>query len=154
VTNTVSRYDQGDFPDVSSSVSAVCSWYGPVDLDIRNKPDFPADKADTIGFEELFLGQVCNPPQEQLRMANPLTYISDTTPPFLLLHGNKDLTVPLHQSERLHDELEKHGISVDLYVIDNADHAAVEFFQNQVMKIIIRFFDKHLKYQEKRLYES
>ena len=36
---------------------------------------------------------------EKVKAANPMTYISKNTPPFLLLHGDKDMLVSPSQTE-------------------------------------------------------
>ncbi|WP_340622539.1 prolyl oligopeptidase family serine peptidase [Fusobacterium animalis] len=42
---------------------------------------------------------------EKVKAANPMTYISKNTPPFLLLHGDKDMLVSPSQTEKLHRAL-------------------------------------------------
>ena len=37
--------------------------------------------------------------KEKARKASPLTYVSKDSAPFLIMHGDKDNTVPLGQSE-------------------------------------------------------
>ena len=44
-------------------------------------------------------------------------------PPFLLIHGDNDQTVPFEQSTRLQEALRKAGVPCDLIRIVNGAHA-------------------------------
>ena len=41
--------------------------------------------------------------------ANPITYVSQDDPSFLIVHGDKDPTVPINQSQLLYDGLKRAG---------------------------------------------
>ena len=46
---------------------------------------------------------------------NPITYIDKDDPPFLILHGDNDRTVPPNQSEALHTALTSAGVASSDY---------------------------------------
>jgi acetyl esterase/lipase len=54
--------------------------------------------------------------------ASPINYVSPDDPPFLLVHGDVDRTVPFHQSEMMETALRKVGVPVKLIRIQGGDH--------------------------------
>ena len=70
----------------------------------------------------------------------PVSFVTKAAPPFLIIHGEDDHTVPFGQGEELHDELEKAGCDVTLLSIEDADHADLHFFQKEVWDEICAFF--------------
>jgi len=74
-----------------------------------------------------------------------MTYISKNTPPFLLLHGDKDMLVSPSQTEKLHRALVTKGVDSTRYVVKGAAHGGEYWVQPEVIKVIIDFLDKNLK---------
>ncbi len=129
--------------DQSSRVQCVVDWFGPTDMaNMGNQADKPGTPvAQLIG----------GPVQENLekaRNASPMTYVSKDSAPFLILHGDEDNTVPLHQSEVLADALKKAGVEVELVVVKGNGHGGPGFNSAENRKRIEEFFAKHLR-QEK-----
>jgi len=56
--------------------------------------------------------------------ASPLTYVTDKSPPTLLIHGDADKVVPFRQSTLLEARLGKSGVPVKLIVIPGGEHGA------------------------------
>lgn len=123
----------------SSRVQAVLDWFGPTDLTKmggwHDRPDSP--EAQLLG------GPVQQNTQKAAR-ANPITYVSKDDPPFLIMHGDKDPTVPYNQSELLAEALEDAGVEVTLHTVTGAGHGGREFFNDANRRRIEDFFDKHL----------
>jgi hypothetical protein len=69
-----------------------------------------------------FLG--CNPYDcpEKARQASPVTYISKDDPPILMIHGDKDTTVPYEQSTVFAKKLIADGNTCALIKVKNAGH--------------------------------
>lgn len=65
-------------------------------------------------------------------------------PPFLIIHGINDQTVPFEQSEELYDKLIENGCDADLIALEGADHADMQFFQDELWDRIIEFFKTKL----------
>ena len=125
----------------SSRVQAVCDWFGPTDMlqiggfpsDIdHNGPDSP---------EARLFGGPIHEKRDLVTQANPITYIRADAPPFLIVHGDRDPIVPLHQSELLADALRAAGVPVRLITVAGAGHGfddplywrkAAEFF-NEIL---------------------
>ena len=59
---------------------------------------------------------------EKVREASPLTYVSSASPPFLIMHGMADNSVPHRQSVRLYEALASVGAEVELRLIDGLPH--------------------------------
>ena len=75
--------------------------------------------------------------------ANPIAYITNDDPPFLIMHGDQDPLVPLSQSRLLHEALEKGGVKSNLYIVKGAGHGFVP--SGDMARTIVDFFDRNLK---------
>jgi dipeptidyl aminopeptidase/acylaminoacyl peptidase len=75
-----------------------------------------------------------------------LTHLDKDDPPFLILHGTADTTVPLSQSEILAAALKKQGIPYQLEIIKGAPHTFhLQPKQKDLRPLVLGFFDKYLK---------
>ena len=101
----------------SSAVSAVAAWYAPSDI-AAVATDLGADPTDATTREAVLLGGLAVDRPDVAAQASPLTHVSPTAPPFLLLHGRADRLIPVVQSERLAERLP----DVELHTYDGADH--------------------------------
>jgi acetyl esterase/lipase len=54
--------------------------------------------------------------------ASPIFHVSSDDPPFLLIHGDKDESVPFAQSEEMEKALKEAGVPVKLIRIEGAGH--------------------------------
>ena len=131
----------------SSAVQAVCDWFGPTDFSKEaeqsgSNPVFDRTKPDCP--EALLIGGPLADHPDRVKRANPITYISKTSAPFLIIHGDKDNLVPVAQSKMLDDALKAAGVESTLIVVEGAGHGNGIGTPEQ-MKQIEAFFDKHLK---------
>ena len=124
----------------SSRVQAVVDWFGPTDVTrmggSHDGPDSPEAK---------LLGGPVQENKEKAARANPITYVSKDDPPFLIMHGDKDPTVPFSQSELLLEALNKAGVDATFVPVKGARHGGREFSSEENRKLVEEFFDKHLK---------
>ena len=134
------KLDTGEYLEYSSQVQAACPWYPPPDAS-----HFPYDvEKAAMSSESLLMGfNVMTHPQEAYENS-PVSKVTPDAPPFLLIHGTKDSTVPFSQSEELYDALEAAGCDVTLLALDGAEHADLMFFQDEVWQQIIAFFKRTL----------
>ena len=135
------KLDTGEYLEYSSQVQAACPWYPPTDAS-----HFPYDDVEkaAMSSESLLMGfNVMTHPQEAYENS-PVSKVTPDAPPFLLIHGTKDSTVPFSQSEELYDALEAAGCDVTLLALDGAEHADLMFFQDKVWQQIIAFFKRTL----------
>lgn len=76
-----------------------------------------------------------------LREASPINYIHSGLPPFLLVHGTADISVPYGQSLEFRAKLKAAGGSCDLITIDDGVHGMAPWandptYKNEVVKWI------------------
>ena len=119
---------QSPIDQESSKVQAVVALFPPT--------DFTAIGGRAVGAVASFLGQRVPPSSSQLadapdsteltllRDASPVFHVSSEDPPFLLIHGDQDATVPYSQSEIFLDELERHGVTGELIRMPGGGHGA------------------------------
>lgn len=131
----------GDNEEFSSRVQAVCDWFGPTDF--LKIGDFPSNLKhnEPDSPESRLIGGPILENREKAIRANPITYLTKDDPPFLIMHGDKDMTVPLNQSELLRDALQNAKMDVQYQVIEGAGHG---FGGPQILQTVRAFFDKHL----------
>ena len=157
VTSGMKEFDKGENLQQSSDVEAVVDTYGVTDLGKIGVDYSPAvqelhksagaTEALWVNGSPVFGGKdggvLADP--EKLKAANPWQYISNKTPPFLIMHGDKDTVVSPSQSTLLYDALQSKGIESTYYVVKNARHGGDYWVHPEITKIIIEFFNKHLK---------
>ncbi len=135
---------KGGWAGESSRVQAVVDGCGPSDLvhmrESFQKAGFPAQR--TEGIVEQFLGGPVEQKLDLARRASPVTYVTKDDPPFLIIHGDQDRTVPFPQSEVLRDALQKAGVSVQLAVVAGGGHGAV---RPEHLRMLMEFFNRNLK---------
>ena len=93
---------------MSDRPAAVVAYMPPTDLRGMTGPsdafpalDFPADQAASV---------------------SPIDYVSSDDPPVLLIHGDKDMLVPIAHSEKIHAALKKANVETELLVIEGGGH--------------------------------
>jgi len=127
-------------PGVSSRVQAVVAFCGPADF---------VGAARVEGGREpsavsLLLGGTIDEKPDVARQASPITYVSKDDPPFLLMHGTEDKTVPFEQAARFREALQKAGVNVTLVPIEGGGHS---FGGPEVSQRVKAFLDKTLRGQ-------
>ena len=110
---------------VSSSVQAVCDYFGPTNLLKMNEQAGESGRLDhdsPDSPESKLLGGPLQTMTTQAKRANPITYVSADDPPFLIVHGDKDPLVPLQQSRELNMALTEAGVDTELVVVQGGGH--------------------------------
>jgi acetyl esterase/lipase len=134
--------------DVSDSVQCVIDFFGPTDLLKMGEQAGPKSKFDQDGPnspESKLVGGAIQQKKELAQKANPITYVSKASAPFLIVHGDADPLVPLGQSELLNDSLKMAGVPVELITPKGAGHGGAQFNAKDVQAKCAAFFEKHLK---------
>jgi len=86
-----------------------------------------------------------------LKEASSTTYASPDDPPFLILHGDFDETVPYTQSVILQEVLTAAGVKSDLVIVHNGGHGfwarggPIEPSYAVIARTILGFFDQYLR---------
>ncbi len=121
------------YGEFSCRVQAIVPMYGGHDLVARSKGK---KRWEAMSASD----------RELCQSASPVTYASNDDPPTLILHGTADTTVPVSQSQRLHETLRKAGVSTELVIVKDALHSFhLQPKQRDLRPLVIEFFDKHFK---------
>lgn len=81
-----------------------------------------ASHDDASSPESRLLGAAVQTVPDRVRAASPLTYIGKGVPPFLIMHGLADNSVPHGQSVLLYEALQAAGNDVTLRLVDGLPH--------------------------------
>ena len=145
--------------EVSSRVRAVVSFFPPTDF-INYGKDNPDKKIndDLLRFsnvaaafdfkiwdnkKKVFVS--ITDTSERIKIANeisPVNYVSSDDPPVLLIHGDKDIVVPIQQSTLLLEKLKAANVITDLIVRDGKGHGWLD--NESDLKSSADWFDKYL----------
>jgi len=66
----------------------------------------------------------------RLREASPITYVKKGMPPFLLIHGTGDQTVPFHQATVMCDKIKQAGSSCEIFPVEGGAHGMGSWDKN------------------------
>lgn len=130
----------------SDRVQAVVNWYGAVDFYGMMRESGLSDLSQLPGnhcVSKLFDGEL-DRKGDLIRLANAIDYVTPDAPPFLILHGDRDDSVPVSLSYDLHDRLTKAGCDVTLVIVNGAGHATLEFAQKKLLRRIADWLDRAL----------
>ena len=153
-TGQEKEYDQGCFLHFSSVVQAVCTWYPPIDLmHIEEETDLRQAYEHKVSPITCYLGTESSAAPDLARKASPIAYVCPTTPPFLMFHGAADYFVPSRESDKLFDVLQAAGVPAEYYLVEEAGHADIRFFQPEIKNIILNFFNTVFNYTGVSLFE-
>ena len=148
LTHDEKAFETKEHSEYSSEIQAVCNWFGPTDFLRMNDFEGRIDHDATESPESLVIGAPIQENKDKVAAANPITYVSKNDPPMLIMHGEKDLSVPYNQSELLYAVMQKAKLDVTLYKVVNADHGfrnATEDTPESLFEMSAQFLEKHLK---------
>lgn len=142
VTAGLDAFEQGDYLEYSSAVSAVVDLYGIADL--RAAYDRCADPMSRAACLEK-AGTNEAGALAALDRFSVLRYVDQNTVPFLILHGTADTTVDPSQSDALYNKLTDCGVPCDYYRLEGCPHGSDEFYQPEIIALMIDFMRRHLR---------
>ncbi|MEW6036343.1 MAG: alpha/beta hydrolase [Candidatus Micrarchaeota archaeon] len=143
---------QGEPQNVSTELQAVVDWYGPTDfmdsVGMGPPPDIPEKNRTAAEIEQeviineewaatYLIGGPLAGNEGKARQADPIAYVTPDDPPFLIIHGTADGTVPVNQSRKLAAALEGAGVNVTYIEVEGAGHG----FQPET-----EYFEKTMEY--------
>jgi acetyl esterase/lipase len=105
----------------------------------------PMELANAAIQQDLVYERVNGPIEEHQAtaiQASPLQYVSNDDPPFLIIHGNEDRTVPVTQCQLVADALKRAGVETTLKIANGRGHGIGGHAFDSLIK---SFFYKHLK---------
>ena len=142
LTDASAGFDTDEYAHQSSQVQAVVDLYGPADL----------TPISANSYFQRRLRAVFGRDPDALRRASPVTYIKAGAPPFFIVHGERDQTVPIAQSVALQAALQAVGGQATLLSVRNAGHALVSVggpispSQDQINAAIVEWLSAKLQF--------
>jgi acetyl esterase/lipase len=144
-----------DNAEQPSDVQCVVDWYGPTDFlklddwlsESGLTPRPGMEHSAPHSPESVLLGEQITKIPDRVKAANPETYITPAVPPFFVQHGTGDSVIPVRCSLNLAARLAQVAGSstVQLELIEGADHADPRFETADNVQKVLAFLDKHLK---------
>jgi acetyl esterase/lipase len=122
----------------SSRVQAVLDVSGPADFTQQHD-------AEGDAFLSSFLGAEYSKRPEVWRDASPLSHVSKTNAPFLIVHGTRDSNVPIAESETLAERLRQAGVPVTLVKVDDGHTFQTPEARRRLAYETLEFFNRYLK---------
>jgi len=119
---------------VSDRVAAVVAYFPPTDLR-------PYVKIDGL-YRERFPALKFDP--NEADSVSPLRHVSPDDPPTLLVHGDRDMLVPIWHSEKIRAALNENGVDCKLLVIEGAAHGFAGDDAKRASAAWVAWFEKHL----------
>lgn len=133
----------GKYLSNSSQVSAVVDWFGPTDFLVMDSCGSSFSHNDAMSPESSLVGGPIQQNKVLCALANPITYVDEKDPPFLIIHGDADPMVPFCESEFLNQALAAKGVQTELVVVPRGGHGpGVENDENDERMIL--FFKQEL----------
>jgi len=139
--------DVGNNSRQSSRVDAVVDWYGPTAFEKMDScgSDIIHDAADSP--ESVYIGGLVQENPDLCALANPITYVDKSDPPFLIIHGKADPLVPFCQSVLLYEALTTAGVPCELIAVPDAGHGGA--WEDDYQDRMVSFFEKELSKKRK-----
>ena len=137
--------------EVTYQMVAGVSWYGPCDfekMDLFNHDDRP-DFRDRFGPR--ILGSDSGP-QDKLtryREMSPINYLTQASPPLLMIQGDKDTTIPVKHAYHMQEKANSFDAPVEILIVKNAGHnwrrvdADITPSRHEIVERTVQFFVDH-----------
>ncbi len=135
--------------DKKSTVKAVGVFFPPTNFlnfrGIKVTANAPPERLVVVKKLVFPNGDAPDDPEKliaSLREISPALLAHDKSPPFLIIHGDKDPLVPLDQSEMMQKALSDCGVSCELIVKEGGGHPWPTIHEE--VAVIADWFDKQL----------
>lgn len=123
-TSETKQFDVGENLGTSSAIQVAIDWFGVSDLSQMDAQRLPNGmthgQASSPG--SMFLGKAIAEAPEEARRASPVHFLSKSTCPIYLAHGDADVVVPYGQSKELYEALKKLNIRTDFLTVKDGGH--------------------------------
>lgn len=132
----------GGYTQTSSAVNAVVDWFGPTDFLIMDQCGSTMNHDDAKSPESSLIGGAIQEIKDKTALANPITYVNKSNPPFLIFHGDKDPLVPYCQSEKLYEKLKSVNVKSELVIVPGGLHGPGVMIDQYYQKAIAFFMNE------------
>jgi acetyl esterase/lipase len=129
-----------EYPNQSSRVQSVVSFFGPTDLSL-----YAASEGLEDAYMVPWLGKACKMDKSVYTKASPINCVTKDAPPVLMIHGTADFIVPVLHSERLHKKLEDLGVKSELITVKGEGHGWNGKVAAGTTQEALRFLEENLK---------
>ncbi|SUY48404.1 lipase [Clostridium putrefaciens] len=126
-----------------SNIKYVIDYSGPTSFDIN---DIESSDETSISIIKNLLGENNIYKEDLLNLASPINYINPNSTPTLIIHGEKDTTVPIDQSIKLYEKGLDAGMDIKLLKVANGDHSLSNIDYIDMIKVAtetLRFIEKN-----------
>jgi acetyl esterase/lipase len=134
----------GGHTGTSSEVQAVVSFFGASNLETILAQSTESGRAFREPALRLLLGGLPEEKPALARLASPVAHLDPRDPPLLLIHGDADPQMPFEQSRELERACAAAGVSVELHAIPDGKHGGREFYDEERLRLVRAFLQKHL----------
>lgn len=117
---------------------AVVDFYGPAELIALKNSEDPKSP------ESMLLGAAPLDRPDLAKIASPATYVDKNDPPFLIIHGEKDESVPTQQSRLLSGWLTVNSVKNEVVIVKDAPHYGVMFDVEEIRSKVVQFLKANL----------
>ena len=131
----------GNYTSVSSSVSAVVDWFGPIDM---TRMDGCIKPKGSDSPEAVLINGNPSDNLDMLALISPMTFIDNNKPQFLVIHGDADNVVPYCQSVFFAQALQEKGLLEDFITVTGGQHGPVTINDNTLKKMVDFFLKQSL----------
>lgn len=142
---------QMDYPEFSSRVQAVVSYFSATDFTLPGLPLTPALEAEMQKYYGKSLKEVraeftgaTGPEDPILKKISVLSYVDGADAPVLLFHGDSDPFVSTEHPIRLQQALEKSGVPNQLIIVKGGGHGWTGSLQEETTGQMFEFFSRWL----------
>jgi acetyl esterase/lipase len=123
-------------------IKGVIDFYGPSDFLAMTAMGDPEMKGDPIST---LLGSAPIKRPDISKLASPSNYVDKDDPAFIIVHGEKDESVPYQQSVLLQSYLNLAGVKNELIIVKGAPHFGVMFDADDVRTRLLTFLAETTK---------
>lgn len=143
-----------ELASTSYHMLAGVSWYGPCDFE---KTDL-FNHDDRTGFRDRFgpriLGANPNAPNkmELYREMSPVNFLTGSSPPLLMIQGDKDTTIPVKHAYYMKQKADAVQAAVQIMIIKNSGHnwrkvdAEINPSREAIVERTVQFFVEQLSH--------
>ena len=134
------EFDVGENLDQTSTVQVVIDYFGPADFIGWYKEESAVNQR----FNGLF-GGTFEEKKDLIEKMSPITHVTKTSSPMLIVHAADDNVVPVAQSRKLYEVLQQAGVESELIELPTGGHNFAKLSNPEIIEKIVTFFEKHLK---------